>query len=269
MSEDPGRPHVTWATCDDGQVADDGHVADNPSDRAVATPDEQAGEVTGGAAAVGSGQVGGSVKADEGGAPQAPAGQGGGGSARGRAGMRDMLLSMVVLAVAVLVLAAVSRGCSFSPGGASDDSTSLPPVDVTAELQAAVGQVHFPLRQPTLPTGWHANSDSVASVGPQGADQTVQVGWIAPGGQFLQLSQSNGTVLDLVRKAAGLADGTPVSQTGTQTVDGTKWTVYPGVRTEQSWAADLGPVRLLITGNGSTDQFRTLATATRSGAIVR
>jgi hypothetical protein len=190
------------------------------------------------------------------------------GQARGRAGMRDMLLSMLVLAVAVLVLAAVSRGCSFSPGGASNDTSSLPPVDVTAELQAAVGQVHFPLRRPTLPSGWRANSDSLASVGPNGADQSVQVGWITPGGRFLQLSQSNATALDLVRKAAGLSDDTSVTSTGTQVVGGRQWTVYPGVRTEQSWTADLGSARLLVTGNGTPDEFRTLITAVLTGAVV-
>lgn len=182
--------------------------------------------------------------------------------------MRDMLLSMLVLGVAVLVLAAVSRGCSFSPGGASGDSTSLPVVDVSAELQAAVGQVKFPLREPHLPAGWRPNSDSLSSVGPNDVDQTVQVGWITPSGRFLQLSQSNGTPLDLVRKAAALSDDTPVSSTGTQQVNGTKWTVYPGVRTEQSWAADLGSVRLLVTGNGTADEFRTLTAAAQTGAVV-
>lgn len=251
----PGRPQVTWATCDDGWVVDDGHVG-NPSDKATEaperTPGEPAGASTGDSAGNGAG----------GGAGES------GGQARGRAGMRDMLLSMLVLAVAVLVLAAVSRGCSFSPGGATDDSTSVPVVDVSAELQAAVGQVKFPLREPHLPAGWRPNSDSLSSVGPNGVDQTVQVGWITPDGRFLQLSQSNATALDLVRKAAELSDDTPVSSTGTQQVDGTKWTVYPGVRTEQSWTADLGSVRLLVTGNGTADEFRTLTAAAQTGAVV-
>ncbi|HEX4724797.1 MAG TPA: DUF4245 domain-containing protein [Pseudonocardiaceae bacterium] len=189
-------------------------------------------------------------------------------SLRGRLGMRDMLLSMVVLAVGVLILAAISQGFSFSPGGASSDTSNLQPVDVPAELQAAVGQAKFPLREPRLPAGWRANSDSVDPIGGNGTDQAVRVGWITPGGRYLQLSQSNGTVPDLVRSAAGIGSAVPVAPQGTVTVNGTQWTVYPGVRSESSWVVDLGPVRLFITGNGTTDEFRTLAVAALGGRPV-
>jgi hypothetical protein len=186
----------------------------------------------------------------------------------GRSGMRDMLLSMVVLAVAVLALAGITKGCSFSPGGPSV-SSGLQPADVTAELQAAAGQVKFPLREPHLPRGWHANSDSVDSLGPKGSDQALRIGWITAGGRYVQLSQSNGSVADLVRSAAGLDNDTSVQATGTQVVDGTKWTVYPGVRSESSWATDLGTVRLFITGNGTTNEFRTMAAAILTGQHVK
>lgn len=183
--------------------------------------------------------------------------------------MRDMLVSMVILAIAVLVLAGITKGCSFSPGGPSTSSAGLQTVDVTGELQAAAGQVKFPLREPRLPGGWHANSDSVGPLGTNGSDQAVRVGWITPGGRYLQLSQSDGTVADLVRTAAGLDDDTSVQATGTQVVSGTKWTVYPGVRSESSWATDLGTVRLFITGNGTTNEFRTIAAATVTGQRVK
>jgi hypothetical protein len=184
---------------------------------------------------------------------------------RGRFGMRDMVLSMVVLAVGVLVLAGISTGFSFSPGGVSVNTSNLPTVDVPAELRAAVGQVTFPIREPRLPDGWRPNSDSVDSLGPAKA---VRVGWITSGGRYLQLSQSNATPSALVRVAAGLADGVSVSATGTETVNSTKWTVYPGVRSEQSWVVDLGSVRLFITGNGTTAEFRTLAVAVLTGQRV-
>jgi hypothetical protein len=184
---------------------------------------------------------------------------------RGRFGMRDMVLSMVVLAVGVLILAGISTGFSFSPGGVSVNTSNLPTVDVPAELRAAVGQVTFPIREPRLPDGWRPNSDSVDSLGPAKA---VRVGWITSGGRYLQLSQSNATPSALVRVAAGLADGVSVSATGTETVNSTKWTVYPGVRSEQSWVADLGSVRLFITGNGTTAEFRTLAVAVLTGRRV-
>ena len=188
-------------------------------------------------------------------------------SRRGRFGLRDMVLSMVVLAVVVLALAAISNGFSFSPGGASSNTSNLPSVDVSAELHAAVSQVKFPLREPRPPTGWRPNSDSVDPIG-NGTDQAVRIGWITPGGRYLQLSQSNAGPLDLVRSAAGLGADVAVSATGTETVNGTQWTVYPGIRSESSWVADLGPVRLFITGNGTADEFRTLAVATLTGRLV-
>lgn len=185
---------------------------------------------------------------------------------RARSGMRDMLLSMIVLAVAVLVLAGITKGCSFSPGGPSTSSAGLQPVDVTGELQAAAAQVKFPLREPHLPGGWHPNSDSVDTLGAN--DQAIRVGWITSGGRYLQLSQSNATIADLVQAAAGVDGDTSVQATGTQVVNGTKWTVYPSVRSDASWATDLGTVRLFITGNGNTNEFRTMAAATLTGQHV-
>jgi Protein of unknown function (DUF4245) len=181
-----------------------------------------------------------------------------------KVGLRDMALSMVVLAVIVLVLAAISRGCSFSPGGPSDTNVSLPPVDVTGELGAAAGQVGFPLRQPALPAGWRPNSASVNAVGPNGHDHDVRIGWLTPSGGYVQLSQSDAAPGDL---AAAIA-GTGVTATGTVTVGPSTWTTYPGVRAETSWLRDLGPVRLLVTGNGTPAEFRTLAEAAENGERV-
>ena len=227
-----------------GATCDDGGVADNPNDTAA---DPQHG-TTGG------------PTSDDTPAPRPTRG--------GRSGMRDMLVSMVVLAVGVLLLAGITKGCSFSPGGPSTDTSSVPTVDVTAELQAAAGQVKFPLREPSPPSGWRANSDAVDNVGPNGTDTAVRIGWLTPADHFLQVTQSDDSTLDLVRATAGITDDSPVRPTGTQTVNGTKWTVYPGIRSESSWVADLGAERLFITGNGTPGEFRTLAAATLAGRKV-
>lgn len=224
-------------------------MADNASDTATGRTDDTAGGPT----------------SDD--SPQQPGRARG--SGRFSSGMRDMLLSMLVLAVAVLILAALTRSCSFSPGGPSTDSSSLPTVNVPAELQAAAGQVKFPLRQPQLPAGWRANSDSVDHLGPNGANQAVRIGWIAPDGRYLQVSQSDASALDLVRSVAALGDNANIAPTGTETVNGTRWTSYPGVRDELSWVTDLGTDRLFLTGNGTTADFRTLATATLTGQQVK
>lgn len=235
------RPKVTWTTWDYGGVADNLSDTDTgPKGDAAAGPTEAPEQVS----------------------------AGGRGSGRGRAGMRDMLWSMLVLGVGVLVLAGLTKGCSFSPGGPSADSSAVQPVDVHGELQAGAAQVHFPLRQPRLPAGWRANSDSVDSLGPKGVDTAVRIGWLTPADHYLQVSQSNADVLDLVRSAAGLGDDVTVRPTGTELVNGTKWTVYPGIRAESSWVADLGSERLFITGNGTNDEFNTLAAATMNGQRV-
>jgi hypothetical protein len=199
----------------------------------------------------------------------APEGKAAGGRrSGGRSGMRDMLLSMIVLAIGVLVLAGITKGCSFSPGGPTSDPSAVPTVDVTAELQAAAGQVKFPLRQQRLPAGWRANSDEVDSLGPNGTDQAVRIGWVTPAGSYLQVSQSDASAADLVRAASGADNTTTVQPIGTRMVNGTKWTVYRGIRAESSWVLDQGTQRLFITGNGTTAEFHTLAAATMTGPKV-
>jgi hypothetical protein len=232
-----------------GATWDDGGVADNASDTATGPNGDSTDTPT----------------SDEAPRQEQPTG---GGSPRLHSGMRDMLLSMIVLAVGVLVLAALTRSCSFSPGGPSTNPSSVPTVDVTGELRAAASQVTFPLRQPQLPDGWRPNSDSVDPLGPNGKDKAVRIGWIAPDGRYLQVSQSNASALDLVRAAAALGDDATIAPTGSETVNGTQWTVYPGIRDEQSWVTDLGPERLFVTGNGTTADFRTLAVAVQTGRKV-
>lgn len=231
-----GRANVTWATCDDGGVAD------NASETGTGQDNGTTGEAT----------------SEE--TPRRPR--------RTSGGMRDMLLSMIVLAVVVLVLAGITRGCSFSPGGPSTNSSLLPTVDVSAELQSAARQVTFPLHEMRLPSGWRPNSASVDQLGPNGRDHAVRIGWISPAGHYLQVSQSDASAEDLARSAAGLGDQDAVTPTGTETTDGTKWTVYPSVRDESSWVTDLGTERLFITGNGTTNEFDTMAGATLNGQRV-
>lgn len=273
-------PKVTWTTWDDGGVAD------NASDTATG-PDRDptvgpSGDDTDKAAQVEappqtSGQeTSGRQESDQQGTGQQNAGQqaigqqgtGQQGTGRGRSALRDVVMSMIVLVVIILVLAAVSHSCSFSPGGPSVDSGSLPTVDVSAELQAAAAQVHFPLREPTLPKDWRPNSNSVDPLGPKGVDQAVRIGVLTDVDHYLQVSQSDASVADLVRSAAGLGDQASITPTGDEVVNGTKWTVYPGIRSESSWATDLGNERLFITGNGTVAEFRALAAAILTGHRV-
>ncbi|GDY29935.1 DUF4245 domain-containing protein [Gandjariella thermophila] len=191
--------------------------------------------------------------------------------ARGRGGrtLRDLGLSLAVLAGMVLVLTGLSRGCSFSPGGISVDPHAVPTVDQSAELRSAAARVGFSVRDPRLPAGWRANSADVSDAGATpGGPRVVQVGWLTAAGRYLRFAQSSADSADLARFEAGRPPGENPVSTGTVDVAGRQWTVYPGLRDEPSWLTDLGGVRLLITGSGSPDEFRTLAAAAQSAPVL-
>lgn len=172
--------------------------------------------------------------------------------------MRDMVGAMVVLLVIVGVVAAVTRGCSFDPGGPAADRESAPTVDVSAKLREAASSVSFPVRRPAVPSSWHANSSSTSGIGSgSDANVVVRVGWLTAAGRYVQVSQSGGTVADVLAAETGSES----ARTGSVTVSGTSWGTYPSRREELAWAASLDGTVVAITGNGTEDEFRTVATA--------
>jgi hypothetical protein len=176
-------------------------------------------------------------------------------SPRGRARPRDLIGALAVLLVIVGVLVGVGRGCSFSPGGPSVDSGAAPTVDASAALSVAASSVDFPIRRPSLPADWRANSSSTSAVG-RGASVIVRVGWLTPSGRFIQLSQSAGAVTDVV---AAETDRSEATASGEVDVSGVHWTIYPGRRAEKAWVARFEGVTTLITGTAPEPEFRTLA----------
>jgi phage tail tape-measure protein len=178
----------------------------------------------------------------------------------GRAGlgMRDMVGAMVVLLVIVGVLVAVTRGCSFDPGAPSSDPATAPSVNVSAKLSQAASSVTFPVRRPEVPSSWHANSSSTAAVGSgSAANVVVRVGWVTPAGRFVQLGQSGGAAADVLAAETGSAP----ARSGSESVDGVSWEVYPSRRDEVAWAGTLDGVVVVITGSGTEQEFRQLAAA--------
>jgi hypothetical protein len=172
--------------------------------------------------------------------------------------MRDMVGAMVVLLVIVGVLVVVTRGCSFDPGAPTSDPATAPSVDVSAKLSQAASSVTFPVRQPAVPSSWHANSSSTAAVGSgSAANVVVRVGWVTPEGRYVQLSQSGGAAPDVLATETGSAS----ARSGSVSVDGVSWGVYPARRDEVAWVGSLDGVVVLITGNGTEKEFRQLASA--------
>lgn len=185
-------------------------------------------------------------------------------SGRGAQTARDMVLSLAALLLILVAVLGFSRGCSFSPGGPSIDTSSVPTVDVHGALAGVAAGMDFPVREPKTPADWHANSTDTISIGTgDQARPVVRVGWLTPGGGFLRLSQTQGAARELIASETDDPNSEPAA-TGTIDVAGVSWTIYPARRDETSWLASVGGVRLLISGNGKDAEFRTLAQAVQT-----
>jgi hypothetical protein len=188
---------------------------------------------------------------------------------------RDMFWSIAPLVIACIVLAGVLGMCSFAPNGPGKGPT--PNYDAPAALQADADALKIPIRLPKLPEGWQANSGSRKGIesgrtDPVSRQQTravsSTVGYLAPSGMYLGLTQSNADEDKLISSLD--ADVYP---TGTQEVDGVNWVVYEGAgkdgkQAEPVWTTRLngpgGPAQIAITGAAGTDEYRILAQATQT-----
>ena len=188
---------------------------------------------------------------------------------------RDMFWSLAPLMLGCIVLAGLVGMCSFQPGGTNKGT--IPSYDAAAALRADAQTLGFPIRLPRLPAGWRPNSGDRGGIQNGRTDPstgqglnaaTSIVGYISPTGMYLSLTQSNADEDKLVGSIHSAA-----YPTGTVDVTGTHWVVYQGggqsgADAEPVWTTRLtspaGVTQLAITGAGSADQFRTLATATQS-----
>jgi hypothetical protein len=186
---------------------------------------------------------------------------------------RDMFWSMAPLLLACIVLAGVLGMCSFAPNGPGPGPA--PQYDAPAALQADADALKIPMRLPRLPQGWQANSGSRGSIDGGRTDGgqavravTSRVGYLAPTGMFISLTQSNADEDKLMRWL-----DTGLVPTGVQDVDGVRWVVYEGGDPEGEfpnpvWTTRLqaasGSAQIAITGAAGTAEYRTLAAATQT-----
>ncbi|WP_102144778.1 DUF4245 domain-containing protein [Mycobacterium hubeiense] len=183
---------------------------------------------------------------------------------------RDMFWSMAPIVLACIALAGVLGMCSFQASGPGRGP--VPTYDAPAALQADADALKIPIRLPALPEGWQSNSGGRGSIEDGRTDPsgnltravTSRVGYLAPSGMYLSLTQSNADEDKLVGSI-----NTDLVPTGAQDVHGVKWVVYEGGEdAEPVWTTRLagpgGAVQLAITGAGGTDEYRTLAAATQT-----
>jgi len=181
---------------------------------------------------------------------------------RGETSVRDMIGALLILVPVGLLLFSVGNSCSFAPGMPVEDPNSGPTVNVQSRLaEYAVGSA-FPLRVPDVP--FRANSTDRGPV--EGGGTAVRIGYVTPDADFLSLVQTDGTaegILATESGAAGRGEGPPLMR-GTLDAAGLEWEVYQRDGGEPFRIATLPgdpDVRLLVTGSGSDEQFRTLADA--------
>jgi len=168
--------------------------------------------------------------------------------------IRHMIAAVGVLLFVVLALGFLSgKAGFFSPGGPVADPSTVRVVDAPAALRGLAGSVPFTVRVPATPAGWRSNSAGTDVVG---ARKAVRVGYITPSAGYLQLQQSDATEAALLAVGPG-----PRPAQGVQEVAGARWVVYGMRPAEPVWIADVKGVRLMLTGNATDDEFRTLATA--------
>jgi len=181
-----------------------------------------------------------------------------------------MFWSMAPLVVACIVLAGILGMCSFAPNGPGQGP--LPPYDTPAALKADAEALKIPIRNPQLPDGWRANSGSRGSIDGGRTDASgkparaviSRVGFLAPTGMFIELTQSDADEQKLV-----MSISTDLVPTGTQDVDGVTWIVYEGGDgTRPVWTTRLpgptGPAQIALAGAAGTAEYRTLAAATQA-----
>jgi hypothetical protein len=183
---------------------------------------------------------------------------------------RDMFWSMAPLVVGCIILAAILGMCSFAPNGPGVGPA--PSFDASAALKADAAALKFPIRVPKLPDGWQPNSGGRGGIdggrtdasGKPARAVTSRVGYLAPTGMFVSLTQSDAEESALV---SSIDNG--LAPTGTQNVDGVTWIVYEGAADGRPvWTTRLtvpsGAAQLAITGAAGTNEYRTLAAATQT-----
>ena len=186
-----------------------------------------------------------------------------------------MLWSLGPLVVACLVLAGLVGMCSFQGRGPS--TGSVPHYDAPAALKADAQTLGFPIRLPALPAGWQANSGARDGIEAGRTDpangQPVRakvstVGYIAPSGKYLSLTQSNADESKLV--AFLHPDLYP---SGAQDVAGVQWVIahnagfdFGFINMELERLGGVDGTQIALTGAGDAADFRTLAAATQNAA---
>jgi hypothetical protein len=133
-----------------------------------------------------------------------------------RTTIRDMILSLAVIAVPIGVVLAIEPSKAGNPVHVIDSAS------FQGDLDAARAAEPFPVLVPTgLSTGWRATSETYQEPGATAADW--HVGYLTPGGGFAELEQ-------ITQSFAGFLNDqqSDAAQVASVQVDGITWQRYSG-----------------------------------------
>ena len=165
-----------------------------------------------------------------------------------------MILSLGVTVIAMLAVVGATGLCTVNP----EDSPHAEVTEVDAEnfLRMETQATGVPARLPQPPDGWYANS---ARRGQVAGEPAPIVGLVTAEKGYLQATQTT-VGYDEARRGY---DGNYRELTDTREIDGQTVEIYTSDDNDvrDLWAADLGDVRLLVSGSANDADYRTLISA--------
>ncbi|MCF2528155.1 DUF4245 domain-containing protein [Yinghuangia soli] len=167
---------------------------------------------------------------------------------RGLETVRDMVLSLGVVGIAVVLLLIFGQHSAQDP---------VKRIDYSLKFQQASQDAPYPLLGPAgLPDQWRATSAYYDGMKP--ADTTWHIGFINPNDEYAAVEQSNGDPVQFVKaKSKGGA------QVGTVDVAGKPWASYDGPKYRSLVRTEDG-VTTIVTGTATFDDLAVLAAALRT-----
>lgn len=165
-----------------------------------------------------------------------------------------MILSLGVIVIAMFLVVGATGLCTVNP----EDSRQGPvrEVDARTFLDMEARSTGIAIRIPEVPEGWHTNSARRQSIA---GELASTVGFVSPEDGYVAASQSNVAMPDVAKQYDGhfRPDEREID------VDGVKVTIYSSDEKDVRpvWGADLGDVRLVMSGSASEADYTTVLKA--------
>jgi hypothetical protein len=180
-----------------------------------------------------------------------------GAGSRLRTTVRDMVLSMAVIALPILLVIWLMP--SNTP---KTPVTVVSSSEYQAMLSAARSNLPFVALGPTgLPASWELTSDEYEPEGQTAADW--HLGYVTPSGKYAEFEQVNETVPQFLS-----AQSSDASASGTVTAGGVSWQKYlgstPGALKTLLFRQDGSSSLEVVAGSGTLTELETLAGSLRS-----